>query len=220
LEVVATPLSPTADGALEGRRPGSSRTGLEPRKHDPTAASAADPGLSAHGRFTRAEGEWRGRIAAPDNVWPCMQATPELGIPQDHCTNARACVQGQCVPCLADSECLVHETCVLGHCLLPDLAECHTRADCEQDDDLCALTKVTPWDPRGNSDLRSYCLSPWGGDEPTPEQDEDELARQIESVVAPGEPSPSPSARAADLLRQRFTDRSGQSESEGRPPGG
>lgn len=160
-------------------------------------------------RFRREEGEWRGRIADPEHVWSCMSGAPEFGIQKDHCTNARACVDGMCVPCLEDGECLTHETCVLGHCLLPDLADCHTRMDCEEDDALCALTSITQWDPRGNSDLRSYCLSPWGGEEPTAEEEEVEMARQIENVIKPVDRSPSPSARAADLLRQRFAEDGG-----------
>jgi hypothetical protein len=145
-------------------------------------------------RFMRAEGEWEGMIQSVDDVWPCM--------PDGTCSMARACIDGRCLPCMSDSECPKSELCVLNHCVRDSQVECSSRRDCEGADALCLLSGYTTHDGRGNSDMRAYCLQPFGGKEPTPEEVEAELARQNSTLVdAPPPRGPSPEERVHALLR-------------------
>lgn len=146
-------------------------------------------------RFKRNEAEWQGMIAERDDVWPCIEGA---------CTKARACIEGQCLPCAADSECSESELCVLGSCVPESQVECQQKDDCADEDAFCVLSGYTSLDPRGNSDMRAYCLRPVGGSpdkaprehQPLPQE---EPAR-IASAGVPARPGDTPTERAAGLL--------------------
>ena len=145
------------------------------------------------GRYHRARDEWQGMLQAEGDVWPCVDGT---------CTQARACVDGACMPCVADAECQRAELCVLGLCVDSEQADCQSRADC-QDEELCVLSGLTSMDPRGNRDMWAKCLAPAGGVEPTPQQVAEEVADRHAQVRANPLSDPyTPSARALELIRK------------------
>jgi hypothetical protein len=80
------------------------------------------------------------------------------------CGLAAACTDGKCGPCTRDRDCAGSEACVLDHCVLRDNVQCTSRRDCVGEDALCVLTGYSS-DTRGNSDMRSECLIPKGGQE-------------------------------------------------------
>ena len=134
-----------------------------------TASTSAKPQASAPTtpRATpRALTEWQGMLQ-DDGGWPC-ERTASCGL-------ARACVDALCVACREDAECLGSEVCVLGHCLLAELAGCRSRIDCEAEQ-LCVMSGYSA-DARANGDLRSACLETRGAasnpfSPPRPPEDE------------------------------------------------
>jgi hypothetical protein len=143
-------------------------------------------------RYVRAEGEWRGMVHEPADVWPCGTAG---------CSMARACVAGVCVPCAESRECLGGELCVLGSCVLAEKVECDSRTDCDEGE-LCVLTGYTAGDPRGNGDMRAVCLGSDGGNEPSPEEAERVMAQQVARALPnPDAAVEAPEARALALIR-------------------
>lgn len=118
---------------------------------------------------------------------------------------ARACIDGICLPCAMDSECEEREICVLNNCLLTLNAECRSRDDCEGADSLCILTGYSTPDLRNNKDMRSICLSPTGGNEPSAEEIEAKIAAELAAAKPSrtGGPTP-PAERAYELLRSNL----------------
>lgn len=118
---------------------------------------------------------------------------------------ARACIDGICLPCATDSECEDREVCVLNNCLLTSNVECRSRDDCEGPDSLCILTGYSTPDLRNNKDMRSICLSPTGGNDPSPEEIEAKLAAELAAAKpsSTGGPTP-PAERAYELLRNNL----------------
>lgn len=49
----------------------------------------------------------------------------------ESCGDARACVDGQCVHCVADAECEAGMICVLSRCMVPDDGDFAADEDCE-----------------------------------------------------------------------------------------
>jgi hypothetical protein len=143
----------------------------------------------------RAEGEWQGMKVDDAETWPCGE----------RCSMARACVEGECVPCHEDDECDSGEVCVLDHCVQEKLTECRKAADCGAPEALCVLTGYTSGDLRGNGDMRAHCSYPEGGqpDEvAAPAGDPDDGA--VAAVAAADRPPAGPSV--IDELRRRARD--------------
>src|SRR5512132_3581758 len=80
------------------------------------------------------------------------------------CGLAMVCHNGHCGPCEKDSECAPAEGCVLDHCVPVSNIECRLRADCESPTKICVLSGYSH-DPRGNAEMRAYCLDKLGGPE-------------------------------------------------------
>lgn len=120
---------------------------------------------------------------------------------------ARACVDGQCIPCRKDDECLLREVCVLDHCIRKELMGCRSRADCRGEDSLCVLSGYTSMDLRGNAEMTASCLLPVGG--------RSEKTRTVEptqdSAVAPSVPAvaPTPQELVTDELRNALREEKG-----------
>ncbi len=133
-----------------------------------------------------------------DLVWSCSETT---------CARARACVGGECLPCVADSECEAGELCVLQYCLLEPNVGCQTRADCtERSDAICVMNGITAGDLRGNSELRSECMEPRGGHQKTRKQYDSEIADAVSRARAVPVHGPSARERALDVLRAARSD--------------
>lgn len=106
---------------------------------------------------TRAPGEWDGMPAEYTS-----QACPSAEL----CGLALGCHKFRCGPCAADIDCAPGEVCVLQHCVLSAQVACRARSDCDGGD-LCVLSGLSPG-PRGNGDMRAYCLSSGGPSGETP----------------------------------------------------
>lgn len=120
----------------------------------------------------------------PDDEWqgmPIDNADPASCVPEIGCGLALACVDGKCVGCETDEDCMQDELCVLQHCIRDSLAECFSKSDCPKNS-LCILSGVSSG-PRGNRETRAYCQSNASGFDQirTPE---------IEDLQANVEPSP------------------------------
>lgn len=87
-------------------------------------------------------------MLADDDPWPC-ESTSACGL-------ARVCIEGFCVGCRSDAECVPGEVCVLEHCLKSDLARCRSARDCARRE-LCVMSGYSSG-PRANEELRSACL--------------------------------------------------------------
>ena len=101
---------------------------------------------------SREHGDWDGMLVDNGARPPCNESTD--------CGLARACVDGQCQGCDSDRQCAGVEVCSLDHCVLAANSRCRSRRDCAGEGELCVLSGYTGGDPRGNSDMRAYCLSP------------------------------------------------------------
>lgn len=97
--------------------------------------------------------EWQGMLVDTDAKPPCESITG--------CGLGRACKDGVCVACERDTDCGPTETCVLDHCVLKDLATCRSRSDCARGS-MCLLSGYTA-KPRGNEEMRSFCVDPASG---------------------------------------------------------
>jgi hypothetical protein len=104
--------------------------------------------------YPRPAEEWQGMLVDLSVMPPCESSAG--------CGLARACVEGTCGPCVADSECAAGEGCVLDHCVRTELIECRRAAECAADA-LCILSGYTGGTARGNEDMRAHCLSSSGG---------------------------------------------------------
>lgn len=74
----------------------------------------------------------------------------------DTCGDARACVDGQCVHCVADSECEGGMICALSRCMVPDDVECGSDEACGEDG-YCVTDLRTEGPAR--SRYFSYCAN-------------------------------------------------------------
>jgi hypothetical protein len=128
---------------------GAAAASAKPKKE----LGAALPPRPASGR---PEGEWQGMLIRADDTFPCLESV---------CGMARACIEERCVACGSDSDCGSGEACAMDHCVPAAQVECRRAADCGEPEAQCVLTGLTPGDPRGNRDLRAYCLSPSGSPE-------------------------------------------------------
>jgi hypothetical protein len=97
--------------------------------------------------------EWQGMLVNLNITPPCNSSTD--------CGLARACLQGVCMPCDADADCGSGEACVLQHCIQQESVECRRAADCDSDS-KCVLSEYSN-QPRGNEDVRAYCVSNFSG---------------------------------------------------------
>jgi hypothetical protein len=79
----------------------------------------------------RPPAEWQGMPIDRTITPPCESS--------ERCGLARACINGVCTACHADSDCAAPEACVLGHCVLQTLLHCHSRSECCSDE-LCVLS--------------------------------------------------------------------------------
>lgn len=96
--------------------------------------------------------EWQGM--------PIGDIAPPCEVSSD-CGMARACLNDKCVGCQQD-DCAIGEQCVLQHCVISKLVGCKSNADC-RDGAVCVLSGYTRNDPRGNSDMTSFCVDESGG---------------------------------------------------------
>jgi hypothetical protein len=93
--------------------------------------------------------EWQGRRMDITVSAPCSGS--------ETCTGAKACVDGACTACAADSECGDGEACVLEHCVAADNVACRSRSECGGR--LCILRGPAAGQ-RPYSELVSECLDP------------------------------------------------------------
>lgn len=93
----------------------------------------------------RSEGPERKPVRAED-VQACETS--------ENCGDARACVDGQCVHCVADAECEAGMVCALSRCMVPDDVDCATDEDCGSGG-FCASDVRAEGPPRGR--WLSYC---------------------------------------------------------------
>lgn len=103
----------------------------------------------------RAAEEWQGMKLDDAVAFQCGTT--------EHCGLARACIDGLCVGCAADAECLSGEACVLEHCVPQANVECTSRRECGVDE-LCMLTGYSTG-PRNNDAMRATCRATSGGTE-------------------------------------------------------
>lgn len=103
--------------------------------------------------------EWQGMRMDLTHRPPCDVSS--------RCGRGRACVGGECRACRADYDCERGASCVLQHCVLTNRMECRTRTDCKRGE-LCVLSGYSS-DPRGNAQMRAYCLAAFGTGESLPE---------------------------------------------------
>ena len=164
----------------------------EPTEPAP-ARRTADASRSAAVNVSRGEPRWQPRsqahhALAPDEV---AERDEPSGPPErkpvpledaqacqvsDTCADARACVDGQCVHCLVDSECETGMVCAQSRCIVADDVDCVVDEDCgadghcvtdvrvegpararyfsycgnehQHDDAIATATEETPPDPR------------------------------------------------------------------------
>jgi hypothetical protein len=116
---------------------------------------------------------------------------------------ARACVDGRCVGCREDGDCLAGEMCVLDHCIRDENVGCLSRHDCaEGAEATCVLSGITSLDPRGNADMRSYCSATNG---PSPHGQEDDADSSDTQRVDLGQPQyPDPVRSTIEQLRRQL----------------
>ncbi|AKI99242.1 hypothetical protein ATI61_106617 [Archangium gephyra] len=120
----------------------------------PTARQEQGPGaLPPRMPHARAPQEWQGMQVDLSVRAMCGEA--------NHCGLAASCTEGRCGPCGTDSDCSTNEACVLDHCVPRENVACRTRHDCPGGQ-LCALSGYSS-DPRGNAEMRAYCLDSSGG---------------------------------------------------------
>ena len=98
--------------------------------------------------FRRPPDEWQGMLMDLNVSPPCEEPAG--------CGMARACKDGRCGPCEADSDCASGEGCVLDHCLKRSNIACHRKVECG-DGSSCVLSGYSNG-TRGNEDMRAYCL--------------------------------------------------------------
>lgn len=120
----------------------------------------------------RAADEWQGMRQDDAVAFQCGST--------EHCGLARACIDGLCVGCSADAECLSSEACVLDHCVPQANVECTSRRECGVDE-LCMLTGYSTG-PRNNDAMRAICRATSGGVE---DEAEDEAPRAATYHPAP-----------------------------------
>lgn len=97
---------------------------------------------------SRPEGEWQGMPIDLAAMPPCETS--------GHCGLARACIEATCTACSHDADCLGDEVCSMDHCVRRTLSSCRSSDDCDQGVQ-CILTGYSS-DPRGNSEMESFCL--------------------------------------------------------------
>ncbi|MCC7071690.1 MAG: hypothetical protein IT383_10220 [Deltaproteobacteria bacterium] len=167
----------------------------EPKNPEVAAASSRHPSAAQRAKrapdlavrdqprqVERAPSEWQGMLTDGD-PWPC-ESTAVCGL-------ARACIDGYCVGCRDDEECVAGEVCVLEHCVKGELARCRSARDCARRE-LCVMSGYSSG-PRANEELRSTCL-PAGGPGANPFFE----APQEEALSAP--PTSPALARNQELL--------------------
>jgi hypothetical protein len=101
----------------------------------------------------RTAGEWQGMLVDL-NATPYCEESSLCGL-------ARSCKNNTCTFCERDSECASGEFCVMDHCLLSSLVECRKKSDCGERG-ACILSGYSSG-PRGNQDMKSYCIDLAGG---------------------------------------------------------
>ncbi|PTL83443.1 hypothetical protein [Vitiosangium sp. GDMCC 1.1324] len=150
--------------ASEPRPPTSALAQQQPEPRPVPASLGRTPAPAP--RPERGPGALPPRTPQPrdPNEWQGMQvdlAVRALCGEANHCGLAAACTDGHCGPCATDADCDSGEACVLDHCVRQENVECHSRRDCPGEQ-LCALTGYSS-DPRGNAQMRAYCLDPREG---------------------------------------------------------
>lgn len=149
--------------------------GRETRKPDPApatfhqaparAAVVTPPALPAPttapvtaATFQRSPDEWQGMLVSTVDRQYCEASS--------YCGFALACLEDRtCGACTADAQCADGEACVLDHCVRAANVGCRSRKDCasEGEDARCLLSGLTGGEPRGNSEMTSFCQRSSGG---------------------------------------------------------
>ncbi|MFE8604389.1 hypothetical protein [Archangium violaceum] len=152
----------------------------------PSARQEQGPGaLPPRTPHARDPQEWQGMQVDLSVRAMCGEA--------NHCGLAASCMEGRCGPCGTDSDCSASEACVLDHCVPRENVACRTRHDCAGGQ-LCALSGYSS-DPRGNGEMRAYCLDSSGG-----------MPRPAEPTrAAPADPSQPREPVVYDELMQRLS---------------
>jgi hypothetical protein len=118
--------------------------------------------------FPRPAEEWHGMLVDLAVATTCDETI--------HCGLALVCRGGTCLPCERDGECEAGMACVLDHCVAKERVSCRLRKECGEKA-ACILSGYSS-DPRGNGDMRAYCLPHASG-----------LPRPPEPVVRDRDPS-------------------------------
>jgi len=121
--------------------------------------------------------EWQGMLV--DVSMPQYCETSAL------CGLALACDKDhRCGPCRFDPDCSNGEACVLDRCVPQKNVGCRSRADCASlgPEALCVMNGLTGNEPRANSQLKSFCQAPVGGEVQTPESNLERRAVQLETA--------------------------------------
>lgn len=146
--------------------------------------------------FPRPPEEWQGMLVSAENRQYCEASS--------YCGFALACLEDNaCGACTADAQCATGEACVLDHCIRAANVGCRSRADCgaEGPDARCMLSGLTGGEPRGNSEMISFCRRSSGGiaqDEAAPDPRRDTRMREAAAQTAVAPPV------SADDLRTRL----------------
>lgn len=175
---VRAPVRSTSDPAPDVPVAVAPEPAEETRK--PWHRERAVPGIRpAPNYFPRPENEWQGMLVELSSQAVCGEV--------DSCGLAMACIDHQCGPCVADSECASGEMCVLDHCVEARNVECKTTSEC-RDGELCVLSGYSS-DIRSNRDMVAFCQPDEGGDD---SERELELERERESEMEEAEMIPRP----------------------------
>lgn len=189
---------PTAVERHAAERPSLDSLEPEPERATPDESSGRDePNPLANGpneRFhPRDPSEWQGMLVDMSQPQICERSM--------ECGLALACGEdGHCGPCRSDDDCGVGEGCALDHCLPRKNLACRTRGDCGAlgPEAVCMLSGITGGEPRGNTDMRAFCNSGVGGEDPRKQA---ELNDERAKTRAAGRPE-TPPLTEARILRE------------------
>lgn len=108
--------APVGKATSRSRSSSASATRTEPRWQPRTLP--AQQVVAQH----EANGPLERKPVHPDDAQACETS--------ETCGDARACVDGQCVHCVADSECEAGMICALSRCMVPDDIDCAGDEQC------------------------------------------------------------------------------------------
>lgn len=126
--------------------------------------SAASHSAGASASETAPRWQPRARVLDSEqrNAAPVRVEDVQACESSESCGDARACVDGQCVHCVADAECETGMICALSRCMVPDDGDCAADQDCGSGG-FCGSDDRAEGPPRGR--WLSYCTDERGHDD-------------------------------------------------------